>query len=76
MEDPVDGIGRTEPIILSFLPQDHRCVHAHAHTRTQAQATQLAGCVRGWRASGDGEQRFLERTFFGPHRDLIVKPGQ
>lgn len=77
VEDPVDGTGRTEPIILSFLPQDHRCMYAHARTHTHAGTShQLAGCVRGWRASGDGQQRFFERTFSGLHRDLIAKPCQ
>lgn len=52
-------------------------MHAHAHTRTHAGTSHPAGWVcKRLEGIWGREQRFLERTFFGPHRDLIVKPGQ
>lgn len=55
----------TRSLSLSLLPPG---LQAHA---------QALGCANGWGgASGDGEQRFLGRTFFGLRRDCAVKPRQ
>lgn len=69
-EDPVDGIRHIELITLISPPGPH--VHALTHKYTcRHKPSNWLGCAKSWGGpSGDGEQRFLGRPFFGLHRCL------
>lgn len=69
------GLDALSPSFSHFSPGPQ--VHARARTHTHAGTSHPAGWVcKRLEGIWGREQRFLERTFFGPHRDLIVKPGQ